>query len=162
MVKILKFGWNPEILLKSWNFVEILKHVWNPRIWSKSWNLVAFPNCLGLPYWYDQLELGWHIHQPETHQFSQPKWLTQLETPGPIDRTPGIPGSDKKKWQPWCDFFYIHKLFGFQTTHKPCITEQGALKNSCLPFKFLIQFFSLYKVSVHAELSFPVSAVLFN
>ena len=60
---------------------------------------LAFPNCLGLPYWYDQLELGWHLQQPETHQLSQQNFVSHLETPGPIDRTPGIPGSDKK--EPW-------------------------------------------------------------
>ena len=41
-VDILKFGQNPEICLKFWN--------------------------LG----YDQLELGWYLHQLETHQLSQP------------------------------------------------------------------------------------------
>ena len=40
------------------------------------------------------VELSWYLHQPETHQLSQPNIRDGL-TPGPIDRTPGIPGSDK-------------------------------------------------------------------
>ena len=55
---------------------------------------LAFPNCLGLLYWYHQLELSWYLHQPELHQLSQPN-RSHLERLGPIDRTPGIPGSDK-------------------------------------------------------------------
>ena len=34
------------------------------------------------------------LHQPESRQLSLKK-LSELETLGPIDRTPGIPGSDK-------------------------------------------------------------------
>merc|ERR1711954_78077 len=55
---------------------------------------LAFPNCLGLLYWYHQLELSWYLHQPELHQLSQPN-ISLLQRLGPIDRTPGIPGSDK-------------------------------------------------------------------
>ena len=49
--------------------------------------------CKGF-YWYHQLELSWYLHQPETHQLSQQN-ITDGQTPGPIDRTPGIHGSDK-------------------------------------------------------------------
>ena len=56
---------------------------------------IALPHCLGLPYWHYQLVLSWYLHQPETHQLSQQN-ISHLETLGPIDRTPGIPGSDKK------------------------------------------------------------------
>ena len=36
------------------------------------------------------------LHQPESHQFSFKK-VFKLETLGPIDRTPGKPGSDKNR-----------------------------------------------------------------
>ena len=52
------------------------------------------PHCLGLPFWHYQLVLSWYIHQPESHQFSLQK-LSQFQRTGPIDRTPGTPGSDK-------------------------------------------------------------------
>merc|ERR1712015_257980 len=52
-----------------------------------------------LPYWHHQLVLSWYHHQPESHQQSlnQRSW-TDIETPGPIDRTPETPGSGKKKF----------------------------------------------------------------
>ena len=58
----------------------------------------ALPNCLGLPYWHHQLVLSCYPHQPESHQLSlhNSLVLSELERSGPIDRTPGIPGSDKK------------------------------------------------------------------
>ena len=53
LVEILKFGWNPEICLKFWNFLKDLKKlqkIWNlvdfftfgknSEIWLISWNLV--------------------------------------------------------------------------------------------------------------------------
>ena len=54
----------------------------------------ALPDCLGLPYWHYQLVLTWYLHQPESHQLSLQNVL-EWETTGPIDRTPGTPGSDK-------------------------------------------------------------------
>ena len=57
-------------------------------------------HCLGLPYWHYQLVLSWYLHQPESHQLSLQK-VTQLERTGPIDRTPGTPGSDKKGAWDW-------------------------------------------------------------
>ena len=58
---------------------------------------LALPHCLGLPYWHYQLVLSWYLHRPESHQFSLHKGLrlSQWERTGPIDRTPGTPGSDK-------------------------------------------------------------------
>ena len=60
----------------------------------------ALPDCLGLPYWHYQLVLTWYLHQPESHQLSlqQPLGLSEWQTTGPIDRTPGTPGSDKNYW----------------------------------------------------------------
>ena len=43
--------------------------------------------------------LSWYHHQPESHQQSFTK-LPELETPGPIDRTPETPGSGKKSLGP--------------------------------------------------------------
>ena len=61
--------------------------------------LVALPHCLGLPYWHYQLVLSLYLHQLESHQLSLHKvaqFVTYyLERTGPIDRTPGTPGSDK-------------------------------------------------------------------
>ena len=60
---------------------------------------LALPHCLGLPYWHYQLVLSLYLHQPESHQFSLQKVLdsvSEWERTGPIDRTPGTPGSDKK------------------------------------------------------------------
>ena len=50
----------------------------------------------------NKLFLSWYLHQPESHQISLKKmlyWLTHSVTSGPIDRTPGLPGSDKKVGQ---------------------------------------------------------------
>ena len=58
----------------------------------------ALPHCLELPYWHYQLVLTWYLHQPESHQLSLNKVshsLTDGQTSGPKDRTPGLPGSDK-------------------------------------------------------------------
>ena len=38
----------------------------------------------------------WYLHQPEPHQLSQHKVPQWVETSGPIDRTPGTPGSDNQ------------------------------------------------------------------
>ena len=59
------------------------------------------PHCLGLPYWHYQLVLTWYLHQPESHQLSFNKVPHSITT-GPIDRTPGTPGSDKKKLKKHC------------------------------------------------------------
>ena len=53
----------------------------------------ALPDCFGLLYWHYQLVLTWYLHQPESHQLSF-KSISSVTT-GPIDRTPGTPGSDK-------------------------------------------------------------------
>ena len=53
------------------------------------------PHCHGLPYWHYQLVLGWYHHQPESTQLSLTK-VSEFVTSGPLDRTPGLPGSDKK------------------------------------------------------------------
>ena len=60
---------------------------------------LALPHCLGLPYWHHQLVLICYPHQPESHQLSLQNTLvvSELETSGPIDRTPGTPGSDKNR-----------------------------------------------------------------
>ena len=59
---------------------------------------LALPHCLALPYWHRQLVLSYYPHQPESHQLSLQNSLvvSDLERSGPIDRTPGTPGSDKK------------------------------------------------------------------
>ena len=51
-----------------------------------------------MPYWHYQLVLTWYPHQPESHQLSLQNVLYVVcdgRTSGPIDRTPGLPGSDK-------------------------------------------------------------------
>ena len=61
---------------------------------------LAFSNCLGLAFWYHQLELRWYLHQLETNQLSQQtssEWVSEWVTLGPIDRSPVILGSDKNK-----------------------------------------------------------------
>ena len=74
---------------------------WHNFYWFKTWPpgcLTALPHyCLELPYWHYQLVLSWYQHQPESHQLSFQKGvsLTQWVTSAPIDRTPGVPGSDK-------------------------------------------------------------------
>ena len=58
----------------------------------------ALPHCLELPYWHYQLVLSWYLHQPESHQLSLHKVshsLSDGQTSGPKDRTPGLPGYDK-------------------------------------------------------------------
>ena len=37
---------------------------------------LALPHCLELPPWHYQQVLSWYLHQPESHQLSQQKWLT--------------------------------------------------------------------------------------
>ena len=39
--------------------------------------------------------ISWYLHQPESHQLSLNK-VTDGRTSGPNNRTPGLPGSDKK------------------------------------------------------------------
>ena len=56
---------------------------------------LALPHCLELPSWHYQPVLSWYLHQPESHQLSQTKRLTDGLTCGPNYRTPGLPGSDK-------------------------------------------------------------------
>ena len=79
--------------------VEILKFGRNCEIWSKllPGGSLTFPKCPGLPNQYHQLELSWHLHQPDTSVKSTKHQLLSIrQTLGAIDRTPGIPGSDKK------------------------------------------------------------------
>ena len=60
--------------------------------------VIRWRHLFELPYWHYQLVLSWYLHQPESHQISLKKmlyWLTHSVTSGPIDRTPGLPGSDK-------------------------------------------------------------------
>ena len=57
-------------------------------------SLIALQHCLGMPYWHDQLVLSLYLHQLQSHQLSFKK-VCDLERSEPIDRTPGIPGSDK-------------------------------------------------------------------
>ena len=60
---------------------------------------LALPHCLGMPFWHYQLLLSLYLHQLESHKLSFNKVthsLSLFETSGPIDRTPGTPGSDKK------------------------------------------------------------------
>ena len=50
-------------------------------------------------HWQYQLVLSWYLHQPESHQLSLQNVLDfKRRTPGPKDRTPGLPGSDKNKY----------------------------------------------------------------
>ena len=54
---------------------------------------------------YLELSQHWYLHQPESHKLSLNMVLDSLThsvTSGPIDRTPGLPGSDKK--EPWEQF----------------------------------------------------------
>ena len=59
------------------------------------------PGCVTctatLPYWHYQLVLSWYPHQPASHQlsFKNALLLTDGQTSGPKDRTPGLPGSHK-------------------------------------------------------------------
>ena len=60
---------------------------------------LVLPHCLGMLYWHYRLVLSLYLHQPESHQLSLQKVsqsVSQFQTLGPIDRTPGIPGSNKK------------------------------------------------------------------
>ena len=81
---------------------------------------LAFPNCLGLPYWFHQLDLSWHLHQPETHQLSEPNIsysLTDGQTLGPIDRTPGIPGPDKN----WTEHILYNEISSVLLFFELCV-----------------------------------------
>ena len=60
---------------------------------------LASPHCLELPNWHHQFVLSWYLHQPESHQLSF-KSMSYLDRSRPIDRTPGIPVSDKKPFPP--------------------------------------------------------------
>ena len=55
---------------------------------------LALPHCQELPYWHNQLVLSCYPHQPESHQLSQ-HMVLEWVTSGPIDQTPGTPGSAK-------------------------------------------------------------------
>ena len=46
-----------------------------------------------MPY---QLVLSWYLHQLESHQLSLQNVTLVSELEGPIDWTPGKPGSDKE------------------------------------------------------------------
>ena len=117
----MKFGQNPEIWLKSWYLVKILKFGWNPEVWLKSWNLATRRSHF---YRLQNVASRWrHLHQIQIgswdcllvssasielvssstrHTSVKSTNMTQLETLWPIDRTPGIPGSDKNAT---CCFF---------------------------------------------------------
>ena len=64
-------------------------------------------HCLELSYWHYQSALSWYVHQPESHQLSLQKgvFVSDEQTPGPIDRTPDIPGSDKNTYNGQTCFF---------------------------------------------------------
>ena len=106
-------------------WVYDLNHFANLQIWKSSGATcishkfdhqmasLALPFCLGLPYWYYQLVLSWYLHQPESHQLSLKKLCMDLVTSRPIDRTPGIPGSDinaTKFIYKWHKFYQINNL----------------------------------------------------
>ena len=97
-------------------------HCLVPKLATRLWSHVL-PHFLGMPYWHYQLVLSLYLHQPESHQLSFTK-VTQWETTGPIDRTPGTPGSDKNKTKrqklnkikgvKWSKFRWHHsRRFGF-------------------------------------------------
>ena len=81
---------------------------------------LALPHSLGLPYLHHQLVLSCYHHQPESHQVSQQK-VYSLRDIGPIDRTPGTPGSDKKL--PRCNV--VNNILA-----KILQTEKGATKRN--------------------------------
>ena len=54
-------------------------------------SLALVANCLGMPYWHYQSSSARVTSVKSAKSLS----LTQLERTGPIDRTPGTPGSDK-------------------------------------------------------------------
>ena len=63
---------------------------------------LTLPLCLVMPYWHYHLVLGWYLYQSESYQLSFKSLShsltyrqTDRQTSGPIDRTPGTPGSDK-------------------------------------------------------------------
>ena len=61
---------------------------------------LSLPHCLRMLHWHYQLVLSRYLHQPESHQLSQPNLshsLTDIRTHRSDPRTPG---SDKKN----CDF----------------------------------------------------------
>ena len=98
-VEILIFGWNSEILSKSWNLVKNLKFAnwvtkWHYLHWFRWLHLhcniaLDCPIVIISKYW-----VGIFISQ--SHISKVCKKSRQFQTPAPIDRTPGIPGSDKK------------------------------------------------------------------
>ena len=66
---------------------------------------LAWPNCLGLPYRNHQLVLSCYPHQPGSHKLSLHIVLYEVTSDsGPIDRTPGEPGSDKKYYKQTAGF----------------------------------------------------------
>ena len=80
------------------DFVKNLTSIYRPTCISNKFahqvESHALQHCLELTYWHYQLVLTWYLHQPESHQLSF-KNVSYLHTSGPIDRTPGTPGSDK-------------------------------------------------------------------
>ena len=65
---------------------------------SKKCNQCHFKcSCLGMPYWHYQLKylVGIFISQSHINQVCNN--VTHSVTSGPIDRTPGTPGSDKNQ-----------------------------------------------------------------
>ena len=74
--------------------------------WIKSGDHIALVSFLATRWCHlHQLQIWppdgatciWYLHQPEPHQLSQHKVPQWVETSGPIDRTPDLPGSDKKR-----------------------------------------------------------------
>ena len=63
----------------------------------------------GIAHWHHLLVLSCYPHQPESHQLSLQNlldWVSDWLTSGPIDRTPGTPGSDKNTSKiPVCNNF---------------------------------------------------------
>ena len=76
-----------------------------------------------------KLVLSWYLHQTESHQLSLHKVsqsVTDGRTSGPKDRTPGLPGSDKKS--PLYDHFLkpnFAKRLGFFGIFLPAAEEFG-------------------------------------
>ena len=93
-----KFGHQLVPLSLVTNFATRWHYLHWSKIWPPGWldESHALPHCLGLSYWHYQLVLAWYLHQPETHQLSFTNLSDSLTT-GPIDRTPGTPGSDNER-----------------------------------------------------------------
>ena len=87
------------------------------QIWSP-----GGATCIATLPWIALLALSASIQlvSSSTHQLSQPN-MTHLERLGPIDRTPGIPGSDKNVLKVQINYCII--LF-FVCKHLPCYFVQ--------------------------------------